>query len=254
MKKILLVAAIASTFMSFAEGETAVQEIGITKVTTSRQSVIVAFSYEGVTADKLVKTTNLTVGDELIAYEGTGFKTWKLAEDSDGKLYWGAPIVVNKDGENTLEGEGNPTEDEENPTEDEVNPQEGDAASTLNQAVGTGIWLKRAVPPASAYSFYIYGTPATEKKIEVPAGTTMLIGNPNCSKKSPTIENASQGDVVYIPNDTGFATYTYGANKMWNKGLKEQLVSLPEFEANTGAWYQSKGSNVVKINWEVKGE
>lgn len=231
MKKILLVAAIASTFMAFAEegtsNATEVQQIGITAITTSRQSVIVAFSYTGVTADKLVKTTNLTVGDELIAYGADGnYKSWILtAEDATGKLYW-APYS-NHDG------------------------TPGSVASGTDQAVGTGIWLKRADPPASAYSFYIYGTPATEKEITVTKGTTMLIGNPNSGEKAPTIANAAVGDAIYIPNDKAFNKYTYGSNGTWNKGFASLGEGVtPTFDANTGAWYESKGTEKdVTITW-----
>lgn len=234
MKKILLVAAIASTFMAFAQGEAAnateVQQIGITAIKSSRQSVIVAFSYEGVTADKLVKTTNLTVDDELHGFVNDEYTTWTLKEN-EGSKYWYANT------KSTTKGTKN-----------------GTPAVDFSQPVGTGIWLVRQNPTEKKdgvdvpVPFYIYGTPATDKTIKVSAGTTRLIGNPNSSKTSPTIENASQGDVVYIPNDTGFATYTYGNNGKWNKGLTA-LASLPEFDANTGAWYQSKGSGDVTINW-----
>lgn len=237
MKKILLVAAIASTFMAFADGEAAnateVQQIGITAITTSRPSVIVAFSYEGVTADKLVKTTNLTVDDELHGFVNDEYTTWTLKEN-EGSKYWDANI---KSGLGGTKG--------------------GTPAVEFSQAVGTGIWLVRKNPvdeKGNAIPFYIYGTPATDKTIKVSAGTTRLIGNPNSTATSPIFDTEyppSQGDVVYIPNDTGFATYTYGKNNKWNKGLTT-LDSLPKFDANTGAWYQSKGSTDVKINWEVK--
>lgn len=230
MKKILLVAAIASTFMAFAEegtsNATEVQQIGITAITTSRQSVIVAFSYTGVTADKLVKTTNLTVGDELIAYEGTGFKSWKLAEDSDGKLYWQPPTVVENDEE----------------------PKSGDEASTLGQAVGTGIWLRRANDPTEEYTFYIYGKPTDQKTIEVPAEKTMLIGNPYAKKMIPKFSNTAFGDALYIPAANGaFSIYTRNrSNNAWGKSGKT-VESLPSIDANTGFWYISKEG--ATISW-----
>ena len=238
MKKILLVAAIASTFMAFAqesetptEGGTAnateVQQIGITAITTLRQSVIVAFSYEGVTADKLVKTTNLTVGDELIAYKDTEYMSWILAE----KEVEGVSVKV-KYWMPYKDGNGNNLPE----------------ATTLNQAVGTGIWLRRATTPTEEYTFYVYGTPATSKTITVAAGKTMLIGNPNSTPRSPTIAKAAAGDAIYIPNGSAFTKYTYGSNGSWNKGFTA-LNNPPTFDANTGAWYESKGTENVTIEW-----
>ena len=242
MKKILLVAAIASTFMAFAEeseapagggtaNATEVQQIGITAITTSRQSVIVAFSYTGVTADKLVKTTNLTVGDELHGFVNDEYTTWTLLEnETTGSKYWEANY------ESTTNG-----------------TKGGTPAVDFLQPVGTGIWLVRQHPTdntGSAIPFYIYGTPATDKTIKVSAGTTRLIGNPNSTptSTSPTIIDAAAGDAIYIPNGKAFTKYTYGSNKKWNKGFTE-LENPPTFDANTGAWYESKGTENVTIEW-----
>lgn len=236
MKKILLVAAIASTFMTFAQGEAAnateVQQIGITAIKSSRQSVIVAFSYEGVTADKLVKTTNLTVDDELHGFVNDEYTTWTLKEN-EGSKYWYANT------KSTTKGTKN-----------------GTPAVDFSQPVGTGIWLVRQNPTEKKdgvdvpVPFYIYGTPATDKTIKVSAGTTRLIGNPNSTptSTSPTIIDAAAGDAIYIPNGKAFTKYTYGSNKKWNKGFTE-LENPPTFDANTGAWYESKGTENVTIEW-----
>ena len=191
MKKILLVAAIASTFMAFAEGEAAnateVQQIGITKVNSTFANTIVAISYSG-NIDKFVKTTNLTTDDLLFIYDNGSYSSWKLNESKN----WVQVTNVSEKGINS-----------------------GEDPSGFSRAIGTGIWLVRQNPKdaeGDAVPFYIYGTPASVETITVKAGAN-LIGNPYPTAKAPTITNPTFRDAIYVPAGEGMAVYTCGRKK-----------------------------------------
>lgn len=228
MKKILLVAAIASTFMAFAEGEAAnateVQQIGITKVNSTFANTIVAISYSG-NIDKFVKTTNLTTDDLLFIYDNGSYSSWKLNESKN----WVQVTDVSEKGIN-----------------------DGEDPSGFSRAIGTGIWLVRQNPTVP---FYIYGTPASVATITVEAGAN-LIGNPYPTGKTPTITGATFRDAIYVPAGAGMAVYTYGRKKEegeyvygWYKnGVLDKIPTIP---ANTGFWYVAQESDKTTILWET---
>lgn len=220
MKKILLVAAIASTFMAFAEGEesnaTEVQQIGITKVESTYANTIVAISYSG-NIDKLVKTTNLMTGDLLFIYDNGSYSSWTLNSTKE----WEQTFEFSNNGSNAG-----------------INP------SGFSRAIGTGIWLVRQNPTVP---FYIYGTPASVATITVEAGAN-LIGNPYPTGKIPTIANPTFRDAIYVPAGAGMAVYTYGKDGAWHKGASTGLPTIP---ANTGFWYVAQESETITttISW-----
>ena len=238
MKKLLLVAICASAVVAFGdESPVALGQVGVTAVTSSLTNTIVSVSYEDlgggdVSASNLVKTTNLEIGDHLYVYQGGGsFKAFTLAGDPAGAKYWngtavsepGAPIAA------------------------------ASAAKDVSVVAGTGVWLVRGSNwDGNAFTFYIYGKPAASTSVTVPAGTAMLVGNPNQSgSQSPTITSPNIGDKIVIPyaNRVGTRTYDYYGDG-WALGMEDPTLSAPAISAGTGFWYIRSGTgSSVTISW-----
>lgn len=249
MKKLLFVAAVASAFGLFAADEgvqdgTQVLEVGITKITSSLKNTVIAISYESLkggaaTADHLVKTTNLTpqdddndqAGDKLVAFKDGKYHTWTLKTEK-GVNVWEPDLVEISAGVYDFDRE----------------------PATYPVDYGSGIWLTRNGDLAKP--FYIYGKPSTAKSIDVPAGTTVLVGNPTTSNKAPKIDNPQPGDTILIPSAT-IPTQVKCAlvdKKDPTKGVKWGgfgIKEIPAINANTGFWYISAAEGDTRtISWQ----
>lgn len=254
MKKILSIVLCAAAASAFAEGEPSDNEavlgtVGVTAITTSLSNAIVAVSYDdlaggsGIVVSNFVKTTNLTVNDQLAVFGSDGtYSTWTLKQVGDqGPKYWDKnemTFTVDSDGKLT---QGN-----------------GTASSEVTQAVGTGIWLVRQEPIAangSTNTFYIYGKPSTSMTSNLAAGKWNLVGNPKqeaVTINGSKINGISKGDELVAPIEPAglLCRYEYTTEeKGWRKVGKNnewEYVS-PVLQPGLGCWIRT--ANTASITW-----
>ena len=177
----------------------------------------------------LVRTTNLTNGDKLYAFDGHDYETWVLEGGvwtKHDKLF-----TVNASGQ-IVAGTGTPS-------------------SLMTMSVGSGIWLSRQ---DVSKKFYIYGAQPNTKTSVAVAGAISLVGNPALSCKRPvSFVTSVLGDKIIIPTSTVPKTYTYSEKnevRAWRNMTGGVLSEeLPEIPAGTGFWYVSTGGADVTINW-----
>lgn len=229
MKKLFVLAALASVSAAFAE-EVKIGEIGVTAVTCSGKNTIVALSYEDmaggqITADKIVKTTNLAEGDQLMVWNGNQYSTWRLNANKE----WVAPsqVVVYK----------SPNDVEQHP---------GFSANEVTSAVGTGFWLIQENPVST---IYIYGKPATSLTSTTVGGKWTLIGNPT-QAAIDIIEklgdNCKANDQIALAGVGGNLVYYTYTGKYW-RSLTEKVTEL-QLGAGLGCWIKTVDDR--NIDWQ----
>ena len=230
MKKILCGFLCASAGVALAV-ETVVSTIDVIAVSSSLSNTVVAIPGLDLSGDclaisNLVKTTNLTVNDKLIAFDNGSYQCWNL---SSGKK-WEPYIDAMQDGSGESFGSGTP-------------------AASMQMFVGQGIWLLRQ---NTASPFYIYALHVASPSTTVYARTTALVGNPTTAAKSPTITNPNVGDDIAIPAAGTLQHYFYtgsdDAKKKWfSAGI--DYADPPSIPAGTGFWYTAKDGSDVVISW-----
>lgn len=191
----------------------------------------------------IVKTANLTVGDNLYWYDGAKYWGWVLQkkQESDEKVWVAANIVE----------EG-----------DVVAASPGAGIQTL--ARGNAIILVRQNP---ANPFYLLGQVAKSGAVasEFPAGAYSLLAPPSASATGIDVNSATWANV----NVADQIMFTDSAGKsrtlLWNPsaeggakwGVFKRTVSAPEgtwkydvlIAPGCGAWYVNKGENTVTATW-----
>lgn len=256
MKKILSIALCAAAFSAFATStEALLGEVGVTAITSSNQNTIVAVSYDdlaggtGIVVSNFVKTTNLTVGDQLAIFNnGTGteegiYDTWVLRKNGNNVLYW------EKNAKTYTVGAGG-----------QLEVGTGTSASVVTNAVGTGIWLCRTAKPAKPFTFYIYGKPATTKTVRTKPEVWNLVGNPGQSAVTITngIVQAANNDAILVPGAEGLVTYIYKKNATdcngdkgaWCRAAVDaggELGPAPIIEGGEGFWIMT--AEAIDIKW-----
>lgn len=226
MKKLIALCAIASVTTAFAADDNV---FGCLRVDSSAPETIVAVPWvaAGVSADEIkvadiVKTANLTEGDELWWYNGSSYLAWKL----EGGVWTGMQIVA---------GNGKPP-----------------AAAGDNQVLarGNAILLIRQ---DSSKPFYLYGQVAT-----TPAGTmTMGLGTATAPCYTliapPSVEdtminnitwaNVGENDLITISgaDPLRYNGETWGNWKIGADWTKTWQASEAVIKAGQGAWYISFG-------------
>jgi len=237
MKKLLFVAGIAAACSAFADTISGTTEIGMLTVNNSTShDCIVAVPFtelatgEAICVSNIVKTANLTKGDELYVYDDNGWTAWVLQENGDAK-YWQSV------GEASIGNDGNPTHG--------TTPE----ASTQTLVTGKAIWLKRANP---AGPFYLYGGFKQALSTETTAEVYNLIANP--LDTAYEFAGATKGDSVLRVNSTGSKTTT--TRYRWNgtqwgymnaTGGMEKVGATLTIPAGEGVWYSPKAART--INW-----
>lgn len=236
MKKMLSIAACAVATLAFAE-TTSIElaTVGVTKITSSSKETALAVSYKdfdsgNISVSNLVKTTNLTDGDQLAIFSGTRgqYETFTLQSG-----VWVKNDKVFTYGPNGL------AVDENTPS-----------SAAVNVPVGTGIWLVRNVDyqPGTVFSFFIYGLQVSEKTYAVQPGWN-LIGNP--LQSSATIASAlsapAAGDAILYKG----VNYSYNATKAdWRHSVQGKTVwGTPSIAPGEGFWYNNKSSEQEVLNW-----
>lgn len=251
MKKTLSIALCAAAVSAFADPtEVELGAVGVTAITTSLSNAIVAVSYDdlaggsGMIVSNFVKTTNLTEGDQLAIFNNrTGtegiYDTWVLKKNGSNALYWEKnekTYMVGTNGQ-LKEGTGTP-------------------ASSITNAVGTGIWLVRQKPTDNnvAIPFYIYGKPVSDLVSHIKAGTWTLVGNPTQKTKvkigpqpegnvntNAVVTGAQTGDQIVTVGANGtlrYFVYVEGEGLGWTDGL-------PDIDPGIGFWILTQAATTI---------
>lgn len=224
MKKLICGFLGFATSAAFAVESEAVSTIDVIKVESPLTNVVVAipgFDLSGggdLAISNLIKTTGLTVGDDLFAFDGTNYKRWTL----DGNGIWQANDTSYVYAGGQIDISGTPAADTPMP-------------------VGQGIWLRRAYPT----NFYVYAVHDATPSITVDAGATVLLGNPLTTDKAPTITGAEVGDLILVPTATFTSKYRYNGSAF--VGLKG---NLPAIVKGTGFWYKAESTGSTRtVSW-----
>lgn len=175
----------------------------------------------------LVKTTNLSAGDKLMAFANGSYKTWEL----DASGHWAEPSA-----EVSMSGSGGESQ------------SAGTPASQFRLDVGSGIWLSRKANEVGN-PFYVYALHSDTMTSTVAAGATALLGNPT-TNSIPTVTGCADGDQIVVPTAGIAKRYTYDGSAWTSWSGLEQSSGLPTIVAGTGFWYISKGSGDVTVSWE----
>ena len=244
MKKLLSIALCATAVSAFAAStETVLGRVGVTAITSSNQNTIVAVSYDdltggsGIVVSNFVKTANLTAGDQLAIFNnGTGteiYDTWVL-KDEGGVKYWAKnnkTFYVDANGQ--------------------LHAGEGTPASSITNAVGTGIWLVRKNPTkdGQALPFYIYGKPVSDPVSYISSNTWTLVGNPlqktpvkigtDKEKGDTVVDGAQTSDQIVTVKGDGTLRYSvYVKDFGWTGGL-------PDIDPGIGFWIRTTADTTI---------
>ena len=257
MKKTLSIALCAAAVSAFADPtEVELGAVGVTAITTSLSNAIVAVSYDdlaggkGIVVSNFVKTTNLTVNDQLAVFTNGVYSTWTLKQvgGDTGPKYW-----EKNEKEFTVDSDG------------KLKAGTGTAAADVAQAVGTGIWLVRQNPKDNEnhpIPFYIYGKPTSNPSVNLEAGKWNLVGNPKQVAAQVAFEGTIEdGDQIVIPIEPAGALcrYTYHVGKTdqttgWRKVNSEDQweYGLLDIQPGLGFWIKTDAD--VSLNWNVANE
>ena len=211
--------------------------IGVLKVESGAKTTAVAVpwaSYDGtndISVADIVRTANLTLGDELKAYapDGSGYKAWEL----DANKVW-QPIKV----------AGGSSESE---------------ADAFKVKRGSAVWLTRADPSQPIY--LVGGVAATEKvsvALEPKKGENdpswNLVGSAG-TEPVKVSEIAAATDKIVVPTAYIPKEYEYVDGKGWGywdyvteikqpsgrKTVKKVWKAAEDIPAGTGFWYLNGG-------------
>lgn len=247
MKTILsaLAIAAASTALAVESSNT----FGILRVDSSAEQTIVSVPWENagggaIKVKDVVKTANLTVGDQLYYYDATAqepaYKMWALTENG----WEGATTVANG-----------------------ITPTAGDEEDTL--ARGGALILVRSAPTkvvdgkTAANPFYLYGQynssqPSISVTRNASSVTYTLIAPPSANAVSlndGTWAGVTSGDRVILPN--GQPLYWKDSTDKWcalttdlDTGDDTYTPYATPVPAGEGVWMRvQKGSGTVSVQW-----
>lgn len=241
MKKLLCGLLCASAVLpSVASVEAEVANIDVIAIDSGLKNTIVAIpgldlAGGDLVISNLVKTTNLKQGDKLVAFSDGKYESWAL--DADGGHWTQAANRF------FISASGTESEDTT-------------AASLVRMSTGSGIWLQRSVF-AKGNPFYIYATHVDSPTTTVDANSTVLLGNPKVTNKTPTISGAQNGDQIIVPDATAFLSkrvFTYNGSAWQYMDSSDVLkTGLPEglIVAGTGFWYKAADAGSTRsVSWE----
>jgi len=230
MKKVFCGILCASAGVALAV-ESTVTTIDVIEVKSGLTNVVIAIpgldlAGGNLAISNLVKTSNLDVGDMLIAFNDGNYECWTLSGTPKKWVSTPGPLQ---------DGSGHQVDLTSSP------------ASDTRMLKGQGIWLSRSNPSAER-PVYIYGAHSDSKVTNVVGTKPVLVGNPTLASEIPTISGSAVNDEVAIPQPgkkmlkrykwTGSAWFSAGATTL-----------LPEVAAGTGFWYIPASSANVTITW-----
>ena len=247
MKKLIVAFTFAGALSVFADTVESSTTFGVLKVDVAAgtKNLVIAVPWEaagatGETAGKvyvkdLVKTSNLTAGDQIFVFDGQNYSKAFILKEEDGVKSW----VGQK-----MEGD--------------ITAAAGTDTDTISR--GLAIGFSYATAPAAATSIYLYGQYTTDA-----ASATIAAGSsstPTYTLVAPTgtttvtLDTTTLGsftpnaaDTVYIP---GKGSYSYVSEKgfgsvsdVWNGGESKFISTFTAatVPAGTGYWYISRGGS-----------
>ena len=211
--------------------ESPVATVAVTEINSGLSNTVVAVSALDLSGgtmsvSNLVKTTNLTPGDTLYAFDNGKYECWTL---SSGRTWEKHDITFSISDTGTLTDAG------------------GVSADIYTMPVGKGIWLSRQ---DKSKPFYIYGAYTNATASVVPAGVkAALVGNPTQSNTVPvSVSGCVVGDIIAVPTDGKLKRYSWNGSS-WGIWGPSGRTSMPSITAGTGFWYIPKNEQQVTINW-----
>ncbi|MCR5753160.1 MAG: hypothetical protein K6G91_14500, partial [Kiritimatiellae bacterium] len=253
--------------VSGTPGAVSVNVFGIFKVESAFTNTMIAVpwtwysAYEkdasAIPVSKLVKTTNLTDGDVLYAYDGNGaYAAWMLFGNE-----WmsGATVPVDENGNAGLpinwDEEGKPTLIER----------------------GYGLWLHRQRPvdeEGKPVPFWLYGQSVTNEVTSVVRGGASLspswaiIGNPYCKEIRLNDIEWTGGEIgpedrLVVPNGSDgidYLIYDHASGKGWyrvemqkvGKWLKNTYNYDVTIPAGRAFWYRRHTNGDLTVRWRKR--
>lgn len=220
--------------------------IGVLRVDSTEKQTVVAIPWvaAGVNAGSIhvtdiVKTSTLTAGDQLFAYdnENKAYKCWAL----DANKVWQPSQVV---------------------TASSVLPAAGTPAADAALTRGNAIVLVRQQPKNPGY-FFVQGQVAASGDVEntLPAGVDSLLAPPSATATDLNDSNAvvwglGSGDhtkdrILYKDANGALRTakLVEGAWKVFDTSTREWVGA--EIPAGQGAWYQNESTEAVTVTWKA---
>lgn len=246
MKNLLSIVLCAVAASAFG-GDATLGTIGVTAISSRLTNTIVAVSYDdltggsGIVISNFVKTTNLTVDDQLAVFSNGKYEVWTLVQPvNEGPKFW-----QKNETQFFVDGGG------------QLTSQSGTEASLVSRSVGTGIWLIRQNPTdgsGNAKPFYIYGKPSTEMSIRTTPEKWNLVGNPTQGDVTITddiVSGAQTGDRILVPAAAGLVDYRYKMGKGWRAiaDASGNWGDPPTVTAGTGFWIMT--ASAVTITWSA---
>ena len=244
---------------------------GLLRVDSTQKQTIVCVPWvassaaddQNIKVTDIVKTANLTVGDELYWYDSaaTNYKAWNLVPGGEGKApKWEAATSVTSAG---------------------VNP--GTSAENTAVARGNAIILLRQNPTnelGRANSFFLIGQVAQVGNVEnilpkaavddsdrkIPVYSLLA---PPFASSADTFDLNGTGVVWDMPNDEDVINIPdRKVTLSWNKTAQKWGVCIPTLNgpdivltwtydsavitSGCGAWYVNGGSSDVKVTWKAQ--
>ena len=227
MKKLLSIAVAAMAAVALADDPvvtgTPSTEIGVTKITTTKQNTIVAVPYtslankgESIEAIRLVKVKGLPEGTQLFQFVNGAYKAWSISEGN-----WAPMTSVGTSG-----------------------IVAGNIDTKL--AKGTAIWVVLPEKPEQSQSqaIYLYGAYEPEVTTPIVAGMN-LVANPMQDAAEFTFDKIAKGDTITMTDDANATVYTY-TDLGWQHtekqgtGLPKKVLELPPIAPGCGFWYNAQ--------------
>jgi len=246
MKKLLSFACVCAACATVTADPTEVtcgNAVGMLTISSTNADTIVAVPFgelatgESVCASNLVKTANLSKGDDLFVYNQSTKKwlAWELAksEGTPSYLYWKSigEVSFNAKGELVQDTMGSP--------------------STTYLAAGSAIWLKRQSPVenGNAKPFYVYGSYTNTLATVVTANVNNLVANP--TENEMEIVGAETDDQVRrVVSEQQVKQYNKIAEGWrWTDFVDNKIVfrtnSVLKLPAGQGVWYKPKTTRTI---------
>lgn len=236
--------------------------------------------------DRLVRPTNLTLGDYVLAHlpnpsdpQDKTFAAWQLIKTdepipgvanpsatNDRDWCWKWEPVMTASRVNRLEKDNN------GKTRTDVWVPEG--IRTQTECRGYGVWLLRQKPvdeSGNAKTIFLYGqwtegsAQVTIKGGSVAEPVCTMLSDPNCGRSTDVNQLTWSGigpdDTLILTTDaktTLYCTYrdgSWGYSKQTKvkKGsvnvIKTERIPAPLIPADTGFWYVRRSSGDLKLTW-----
>ncbi len=223
--------------------------IGVLKVASAPKTAMIAVPWAALDGDgdisaaNLVRTANLTEGDELHYYKDGKFQSWTLGANGT----WQSTKNVSDSG-----------------------TTDGDAASDAKIPRGSAVWLKRQDASKPVYLVGEVGTGTAKTALEggtenAPAWN--MVASPSVEAVDVTKKvDAVAGDRIVIPTDGAPKNYTFKDGKWgYNKtekvtingqvGIRSVRVVVDALESTPGVgfWYLNAGT-AKNVDWTSEND